>query len=242
MDAGPSPPPSSGSATERIRTSPNTKFRDAVSSVVNELDEHIGESYSILRLHTRHQLKARRLYDVMNVFSAIGCARRLNGEEIVWVGRDEIIAKLQQEKKALCVSNADVGMSRLFPPEHSVGLTSLTIAFLMLFPALGTREIDLREASSFFARTTKKYKTVLCKLYQIAVILGAIGLTNKTQNMCEIRILPPLEPLLTNDESPISIGKLLNRPTDGAGQYKSRRDEYKSFAPPSGKMAAGVTR
>jgi hypothetical protein len=237
MHAGPPPPPSSGSAAQRIRTSPYTKFRNAVSSVVRELDEHIGEPYSVSQLHKRHQLKARRLYDVMNVFSAIGCAQRLNGEQIVWVGRDEIVAKLQQDKKALGVSNADVALSRLFPPENSVGLTSLTIAFLMLFPALGTREIDLREASSFFARTTKKYKTVLCKLYQIAVILGALGLTNKTQNMCEVRMMPPLEPLLAVDESPISIGKLLNRPTDGDGQYKARRDEYKSFARPGGKRA-----
>jgi hypothetical protein len=242
MDAGPSPPPSSRSAAERIRGSPNTKFRNAASSVVSELDQHIGEPYSILRLHTLQQLKSRRLYDVMNVFSAIGCARRLSREEIVWVGRDAIMAKLQQEKTALGVSNEDVPMSHLFPSENSVGLTSLTIAFLMLFPALGTREIDLREASWFFARTTKKYKTVLCNLYQIAVILGALGLTDKTKNMCEVRMLPPLEPLLADDESPISIGKLLNRPTDGAGKYKVRRAEYKSFAQRSGKFAARVTR
>jgi hypothetical protein len=199
-------------------------------SVVRELDGHIGEASSVLGLHKRHQLKTRRLYDVVNVFSAIGCARRLSGDEIVWVGRDEIVAKLQQHKKALGVSNANVTLSHLFPPENSVGLTSLTIALLMLFPALGTREIDLREASSFFARATKKYKTVLCKLYQIAVILGVIGLTNKTQNVCEVRLLQPLESLLADDEGPMSIGKLLNRPNSGLQQYKARRDEYLSFA------------
>jgi hypothetical protein len=241
MTAWSPPPLSLRPEPAGVRLSPNTKFRNAVSSVVGELDEHIGEPYSLLRLGKRHHLKVRRLYDVVNVFSAIGCVRRLNGDEIVWIGRDEIIGKLQREKEALGISNADAGLSDLFPPENSVGLTSLTIAFLMLFPALGTHEVDLREASSFFARSTKKYKTVICKLYQIAVILGALGITSKTQNMSEVRILAPLERLLGDDESPISIESLLNRPNDAADQYKARRDEYKSFPLPGGKRAARVT-
>jgi hypothetical protein len=226
----------------RVRTSSNPKFRNAASSVVQELEEHIGEPYSISWLHKRHQLKRRRLYDLVNVFSAIGCARRVNGEEIVWFGRGEIMAKLQREKEELGISNAEIGMSTLFPPENSVGLTSLTIAFLMLFPALGTHEIDLRDAGSFFARSTTKYKTVLCKLYQIAVILGALGLTDKTQNMCEVRILPPLEGLLRIDENPMAIGRLLNRPHGGIDPFQARRDEYRRFARVAGQRPPDPTR
>lgn len=230
MDGVGAPHSAPAGAAVRIRPSSNTKFRNAVSSVVRELDEHIGEPYSISRLYKRHQLKPRRLYDLVNVFSAIRCARRVSGEEIVWFGRGEIMAKLQREKDRLGISNAELGMSTLFPPENSVGLTSLTIAFLMLFPALGTHEIDLREAGSFFVRSSTKYKTVLCKLYQIAVILGALGLTGKTQNMCEIRILPPLEPLLRNSDNPMAIGRLLKRPPGGIDPFQARRDEYRRFA------------
>jgi hypothetical protein len=166
----------------------------------------------------------------------------VNAEEIVWFGRGEIMAKLQREKEGLGISNAEVGMSALFPPENSVGLTSLTIAFLMLFPALGTYKIDLRDASSFFARSTTKYKTVLCKLYQIAVILGALGLTNKTQNMCEVRILPLLEGLLRNDDNPMAIGRLLNRPLGGIDPFQARRDEYRRFARAAGQRPPDLTR
>jgi hypothetical protein len=225
-------PLSFGSAPMRLRASRNTKFRNSVCCVVADLEQHIGEPLSILRLGKRHHLKVRRLYDVVNVLSAIGCARRLNSEEIVWLGRDEINEKLQHEKKSLGLTNTNSSLSEMFPPENSVGLTSLTIAFLMLFPALATREIDLRQASSFFARTTKKYKTVLIKLYQIAVILGALGLIEKTQNMSEVRILQPIERLLCDDQSPISIGNLLNRPNHNADQYTARRHEYISFLRP----------
>jgi hypothetical protein len=190
-------------------------------------------------MHKRHQIKHRRLYDVINVFTALGCASRVNGDEILWHGRDQIITKLLQAKESMNIARYDVPLASLFPPETSVGLTSLTVSFLMLFPALGTHEIDLREASAFFSRNNQKYKTVLCKLYQIAVILASLGLTNRTENVCQIKVLPPVLRLFDDHQNPMSIDNLLNRPITGSTGIDGRWEEYKRFSPTSAVKAVG---
>jgi hypothetical protein len=230
MQPGGPPTLFSFAAPLRSRTPSTTKFRTVVQAVLAELDQHVGERWSVGQLQKRHQIKHRRLYDVVNVFTALGCASRVNGDEILWHGRDQIITKLLQEKEAMNIGRYDVPLATLFPPETSVGLSSLTVSFLMLFPALATREIDLREASAFFARQTQKYKTVLCKLYQIATILGSLGLTNRTENVCQIRLLLPVMRLLDDQQNPMAIDNLLNRPIIGANGIDARREEYKRFS------------
>lgn len=214
----------------RARSSVKTKLKGSVEAIVRELDQHIGAPRSIPQLHKTHQIKRRRLYDVINIFTAIGCATRAGADELVWTGRDRILDTLLEYKRSLGIDNAERKLAELFPPENSVGFASLTVAFLMLFPALGSEVIDLREASAFFSRDTSKYKTILCKLYQITMILGALGVVGHTKNVCEISVLPPLAGIFPNENrNPIPIGKLLNRPIGPEAEAKGRKAEYLRF-------------
>jgi hypothetical protein len=207
-----------------------TKLKGSVEAIVRELDEHVGAPRSIPQLHKTHQIKRRRLYDVINIFTAIGCATRVGVDELVWNGRDKIPERLLEHKRSLGIDNQELKLAELFPPENSVGFGSLTTAFLMLFPALGSEVIDLREASAFFSRDTSKYKTTLCKLYQITMILGALGVVGHTKNVCEISILPPLAAIFPNDSrNPMPIGKLLNRPIGTDVEANKRKAEYLRF-------------
>jgi hypothetical protein len=226
-------PPPFASANQ---TTVNTKFRTAVQAIVTELEQHPGQSRSIPQLHRRHQIKQRRLCDVINVFTAIGCASRAGVDEIAWNGRNHIFNKLLQHKRSLHIENYATPLASLFPPESSVGLTSLTLAFLMLFPAIRVEIIDLRQASAFFSRDTTKYKTTLCKLYQITLILGALGVTGRTENVCEIKILPPINQLLRDEEveNPMAIERLLNRPITNGHEIEARRAEFKRFSNANG--------
>jgi hypothetical protein len=222
VDSARTPPPARGGV--------KTKLKNLVEAIVRELDQHPGVHRSIPQLHKTHQIKRRRLYDVINIFTAIGCATRVGVDELVWGGRDKILEKFLEHKRSRGIDNTDLKLAELFPPDNSVGFASLTIAFLMLFPALATEVIDLREASAFFSRNTSKYKTILCKLYQITMILGALGVVGHTKNVCEMEILPPLARIFPNESrNPMPIGKLLNRPIAQGVEANGRKAEYLRF-------------
>jgi hypothetical protein len=226
-DSDPTPLPA---APTRIR--PNSKFDHAIHAIITDFDQDPQRSYTISQLHQRYQIKRRRLYDVINVFSAIGCVTRHGAQEIVWHGRDRIFPEMLKYKQTSGLANGSLTLAALFPSSPAIGLPALTVSFLLLFPALQVNVIDLRKASAFFSRDGGKYKTILCKLYQIALILGALNITERSSNVCEIRILPPLLDLLQDvpSFSPFAIPNLLNRPVDQKTVAAQRRAELESSA------------
>jgi hypothetical protein len=194
----------------------------------------IGERRSIFKLYKVHQIKRRRLYDVLNVLAAIGFVTKVPGEEIQCNGRNQILPKMLQQKRSFQIDKFSISLTKLFPPEHSVRLDSLTVTFLLLFPALQVEVIDLHGAGHFFSRGSAKYRTTMKKLSQITLILNASGVTGKTANASEIRILPPFTKLLTIErnpavDNPLAIERLLNRPIDLAVQIDARRAEYQKY-------------
>jgi hypothetical protein len=235
-DRTPHRPPSdsdlTGAATEATRLRPRSEFESAIRAIIAELDEHPDHSYAIAGLHRRHQIKRRRLYDLLNVFSAIGCATRFGTQEIVWHGRDRIFPELLKHKQTTGLDNGALTLAALFPSDTSLSLPSLTVSFLLLFPALQVEVIDLRKASSFFSREGGKYKTTLCKLYQIALVLGTLNITERSPNVCEIRILPPLAAFLREvpDPNPFAIPNLLNRSADQSTVAEHRRAEFDGWS------------
>jgi hypothetical protein len=130
------------------------------------------------------------------------------------------------------IQNLDKSLCELFPSDHCVGLPSLTVSFMLLFGAMHIEKLDLREVSCFFSRNTIRYKSTLCKLYQIALILSAIGLIARTSQVCEVKIQPPFADELPEvvSEIPISVELLLNRPSKAGDRISRRRAEYQKFA------------
>jgi hypothetical protein len=208
-----------------------TKFAAVIRNIVAELESSEAKIHSIPNLYHRHQMKRRRLYDVTNVFTAIGCATRGGTDDIQWEGVSRILPRLLEEKQKLQITNCGVRLSDLFPPDNCVGLTSLTISFIMLFPALSTDVLNLRDASTFFSRDTPRYKTTLSKLYQITLILGALDLTQRTENPTEIRLKPPYTEILSVKamDNPLAIEKLLNGPSKWEDTLEARRAEFRTI-------------
>ena len=141
------------------------------------------------------------MYDVINVFEAIGCCEKSGLDAVKWVGKENIISNLSSLKTQRGVHDRRKRLDDLFPVPCCVGISNLSISFLLLFFALQQDRVDLRYASQFFSRTTARYKTTLCKLYQICYILGSIGVTSRTAQVCEVilnkpyfdeEVLPPL--------------------------------------------------
>jgi len=221
------------SARGRTLKAQNTRFRAAILAVVNDLDRNASRAASIPQICRRHQIKRRRLYDVINVFTAIGCASRGVMDDLVWHGRDRISSELQRARDSLGVTNPTISLASMFPVDNCVSLSTLTTSFLLLFTAIQVDILDLRRVSSFFSRETARYKTTLCKLYQITLILNSLSITERTDNVCEIRLLAPYTDLLKYeaDPNPLAITNLLNRPGRQCA-IEQRRQEFESCAVP----------
>jgi hypothetical protein len=206
------------------------KFATTIRRIVAQLEKERNQIHSIPRLYRQHQIKRRRLYDVTNVFTAIGCASRSGTDDIRWDGVREILPRLKSEKEKLEVTKYEIPLSALFPLDNCVDLPSLTISFLMLFVAIDSNVLSMRDASAFFSRDTQRYKTTLSKLYQITLILGALEITERTENPGEVRLKPPFDEILCDkeEENPLAIENLLNRPIHRADALEARRADFRA--------------
>jgi hypothetical protein len=219
----------------------NNAFTTSIQALVNDLEHDPNRLRSIPYFCRRFQVKRRRLYDVINVFTAIGCASRDSVHEIRWHGRSRCPDFLKQESGRLEIHNLDKTLGEIFPPENCVSLPSLTLSFVLLFGALNMDLLDLREVSAFFSRDTGRYKSTLCKLYQVAIILGALGIIQRTENACEVRVQAPFGSELVGATitNPLAIDRLLSRPVRNADGMSRRREEYRKYMK-EGSRGAGV--
>jgi hypothetical protein len=208
-------------------TQDNVRFRKTIQTMVADLDRDPIRVHDISQIHQKYQIKRRRFYDVINIFLALGCATRAGIDELEWHGRSRIFPELRALKARLAVDDYTIPLSRLFPSDGSVSVKSLTRSFLLLFAALRVEVLDLRKVSAFFSRGSGNYKSTLCKLYQVALILGALGITERTESPCEVRILPPFTQALITPENdnPWAIANLLNRPADVTVLLQARMQE-----------------
>jgi hypothetical protein len=134
--------------------------------------------------------------------------------------------------------NCQISLTALFPPENCVGLSSLTMALLLMFPAMGTFVINLRQISAFFSSDVHRFKTTLCKLYQITLILGALEIVERTTMPCEVRIKPPFTRLVLDDQetNPFAIRNLLIQTNDYQQAINQRRAEFRSVCTAHARM------
>jgi hypothetical protein len=204
------------------------KFAAAIHSIIVELEKERGRTHALSLLHQQHQIKRRRLYDITNVFTAVGCATRSTTEDIRWEGINRILPCLKAEKEKLGVANYATPLSTLFPPDNCVGLTSLTVTFIMLFAATDSNVLNMCEVSAFFSRDVQRYKTTLSKLYQITLILGALEITERTETPGEVRLRAPFDEILGDGGSPWAIESLLNRSISKTEALNARREEFRA--------------
>jgi hypothetical protein len=135
------------------------------------------------------------------------------------------------------IDNPDSTLTTLFPLTHCVGIGNLTISFLLMFHALRTDHLDLRFVAHLFSRGTTRYKSTLCKLYQITYVLCAAGIMNRTAQVCDVvlfeqyfdfAVIPPQAPVLA---TPIRIESLLNHHMgcDNPHIHQRRKELYDLF-------------
>jgi hypothetical protein len=192
-------------------------LRHQIACLIDELDGHACEPVSVTPLAARFAIKARRLYDFINILSAIGCCRKSGLGHLIWVGRHQIPTFVANLGASMGIDNPDKTLCDLFPVSECVGMANLTVRFMLMFRALRTNQVDLRFVGNLFARKTNRYKSTLCKLYQIAFVLCAVGICGRTSQVCQVVLSPayvdfPLvEPERAVEADPREIDSLLNK-------------------------------
>jgi hypothetical protein len=203
------------SSAEQREISPSSELRSSIQLLLRAMEGSDGKEHRISMLSQISGIKRRRIYDILNVLESIGCCKRTDLDQLEWLGLERAESVISGLASAFLTTFSGLALESVFPCPCSVGTSDLTISFLKLFFGTGATTIDLRVASQFFSRGTPRYKTTLCKLYQITYMLSAIDVTRKTGNVCEVQLSPTYAKYLhrTPDRillDPISLQGMLN--------------------------------
>ena len=215
---------------------PVDDLKTSILALIQELESTPYQTKAITQLSDRFGIKRRRLYDVINVYTAIGCCQKSSLDHIIWLGKDKIIPELKKLRKKYRIDDPNLKLDDTYPVSECIGISNLTGFFLLLFFSLKSDKLDIRFAGQFLSRGTGRYKTTLCKLYQISYILSALGVTARSEQVCEVVLdhqfisdediyIPP-EERQGHDDKIMSLDSLLSRPVvQSSDNYIMRRRE-----------------
>ena len=219
---------------------PNDKshllFRSSIIAFVHEAETNPKPSqfFTIAQICSSFKLPRRRIYDVLNVLEAVGCMRKCNSETIEWLGLLHIVPEFRRLQEVHCANSADVPISRIVPTEICVSMGQLTASLILCFLALQVRTLGIKQVSYFVSRNNNRFKTTLCKMYQIVHILEAIGVIKREESrQGEITLedsfycVSPIQLRGKSKDEPLSLETLLNRPVSDLDRIlKQRRLDF----------------
>ena len=220
------------------RPKPQDDLKTSILQLVSEFETNPENSKAITVLCTRYNIKRRRLYDVINVFASVGCCQKSSLDQIYWKGTDKILPELKKLRQERQIDDPTKTLDDLFPLNSCIGISNLTICFLLMFYALKSNKIDIRFVAQFLSRDTGRYKTTLCKLYQISYILNTINITTRSEQVCEVLMNPPYitpDDIIEGEPPPketfMNIDSLLNRPVNQTQQNQQSHNQHNSSIP-----------
>jgi hypothetical protein len=189
----------------------------------------------------------RRLYDIVNIFSAIGCCYKSGLHSMTWTGLVNLTGHMRDAARTRGLDDPSSTLVSLFQTPCPTGMGNLSVDYLLLYAALRSSRLDLRMVATLFSRGTRTFRSTLCKLYQIAFILCAAGVTTRTDMTCEVALMTPyinFEILPANQKdyiNPLDLSTMLNRQTnsDLDGVYRLR-DEFRRIWAASGNKNVAV--
>jgi hypothetical protein len=220
----------------------NGLFARQLQSLLSDINSTSDHTEPLADLCRKHQIGYRRLYDIVNVFKALGCAAKGATEDVFWTGREAMITNLKEAQQRMDIYNYSKSLGQLFSPNNCVGLPSLTVVFVLFFGALNSKTLDLRDVSSFLSRNTARYKSTLSKLHQISLILSALGVTEKTGTVSEVEMQSPFWEELKGPDPvhPLSVDLLLNRPGRVGDSMPNRSAEFAEYKKTRGRLSRGI--
>ena len=191
-------------------------FKMSIINLMNTCDSQPPMIYNLYNLSVQMKFHRRRFYDVMNVLNAVGVCERVHSDSIYWCGISNVLTKLQELARRYNVFRMSMPLEQIIPLEISMSIEKITEYTMMLFVAMGTQNLNIRDICCYLTRNNGKTKGTLSKLYQISRILNSAGILEKTKNPGEIHIKDQffvcIQPNQEEDEGRLELSSLLNRP------------------------------
>lgn len=180
-------------------------FASSIKKFIAYVEENQNSTCSLIHLCKEFHFQRRRFYDVINVLEALNFCKKTGVDEMVWYGRANFKKMLLQIKKS------SIKEENTF--DQCISISVLTVRFIKSFFTFNSQTINIKDIGNYLSRENGRTKTTTCKLYQIAHILEAASVVEKTIMPGEIR-LP--EEYFKIEESqpriPFTIEQLLNTP------------------------------
>ena len=225
---------------ENINDANYKKNHEDFNTIIKKFVQHlesIKEEQSIVAMANPFKIGRRKLYDIVIILDAIGCCKKNNADWLAWIGYNNIKKHFEELIKEKNINNYDLSLDQLFPVDDCMGLSNITIYFILLFYALKTDHLGIHCAARFLTRNTYRYKKTLTKILVIEKILTAIDLMCKAAQNDEVllatkdfqlEIVPEI-----NDQSQTNVGSinsfLNNEKSIMNDAIIQRRKEFESF-------------
>lgn len=154
-------------------------FRQSILNLIKYGEQNIGIRISLNYICETFHFQKRRLYDVINVFDIVGICVKLNLETIEWCGLKNVVNKFEAIRKQYNICENQIPDNTIIS-DDCISITQLTLSFIKCILSLKIPCFDIRQISMFLSRSNNRFKTTLCKLYQISHILESAGIIEKT--------------------------------------------------------------
>lgn len=177
--------PSDFQLKEQIKTEP---FRQSIKEFIQFAETSSVEVHLITSLCERFGFQRRRFYDVANVLEAAGVCLKKSVDTLTWVGLKNVPYRLHQLWENAKQAGNINKMSSLFNESNSISISKLTESFLTCFFFSKNLTLDIKKIGILLSQESGRYKTTLCKLYQISHILESAGIIIKSANPGELYI------------------------------------------------------
>lgn len=188
------------------------QFKSSIKALVASAEAQPQLTYNITKLCREFNFQRRRLYDVISILEALGCCEKVNVDRITWHGLAQIPGHLLKIQERIGATQPETDMASMFRGQQMILLSNLTVSFVLCFLVLQQRSLDIKNVAMFLSRDNGRFKSTLCKLYQITYILEAVGIVAKTVTPSQFILAEPyyaVAPIVEVD-SPFSIKSLLN--------------------------------
>lgn len=191
------------------------QFKISISKFVQDLESSQTNEINIEKTCIKYGFQKRRFYDVLNVLESVGCCAKINTDVVIWYGLSNIPSTFETLQYTYKVNLPSSTLEDIFTNQQSIGISNLTVMLILCYLVMRVYSLDIKHVAMFLSRSNNRYKTTLCKLYQVTHILESAGIISRSLVPCVFILNKNYVRFVDigkvkDEENPLSLANLLN--------------------------------
>jgi hypothetical protein len=181
-----------GSMEKSDKSESNESFRNGIRTFVKDAEEGmmLNNTHYITKVCQQYNIQKRRLCDVIIVLEKVGMCQKTTADTLTWLGIVNVPYYVSNLIDTACRIDRSICYSKLFGASKQISISSITESFILCFFTFQKASLNIKQLALFLSRENGRYKTTLCKLYQVTHILEAAGIIEKSIIPGEFAIIP----------------------------------------------------